>query len=99
MTTQTLDLQNLNLRMSQLEKQVAHLKRELQQLQNTPQPTTAKSKAPTPLAMDKKIVRQRFAALQIKHQPLSIADLRQKMTELNLAPNELSAGIIAMREE
>lgn len=101
-----MDLQTLSAKVAQLEQQLAHLEREVRHLQQTSEPeqhSAQKANVSTYRIADKAALRQQFdqllVDLKIERSPRGALALQREIAEAGLGSLELSAGIIAMREE
>lgn len=106
MATQAMTLQELTDRVSRLEDRISKLARELERSKaSVPRRVGDGARAHSPIirTVDKALLKKHFdamcARLGITSAPIGIEELRAQMAEAGLGPNELSQGIIAMRDE
>ena len=98
---QTLPLEQLTARLFAVERETAQLRRDINQLH----PPLEQSEELTNIVrfadqqMITTAVDQMFAKLGIPGEPVNIAELQERMRNSGLEPNELSRGIIEMRDE
>lgn len=98
---QTLPLEQLTLRLFAVERETAQLRRDINQLHlplALPQERTNIVRF-ADQQMITAAIDQLFAKLGIPDEPVNIAELQERMRDSGLAPNELSRGIIEMRDE
>lgn len=97
---QTLFLQQLSDRVVRIEKEMSIIRKELTDLRQ--QRTTTQFTVVYPWAdkeEQRRWIRDLFASLSIQGVPMGAKVLQQRMGQAGLGPNELSRGLVEVREE